>query len=50
MKEATAEVLDMLPSNMASSMKAELKSAEDNVKKVSEKMKEIPKVGMQHLS
>jgi hypothetical protein len=49
MKEATAPVLNMLPANMANSMKTELKNAEDNSKKVGEKMKEIPKVGMQHL-
>jgi hypothetical protein len=48
-KEATAPVLNMLPANMASTMKTELKNAEESSKKVGEKMKEIPKVGMQHL-
>jgi hypothetical protein len=49
-KEATAPVLNMLPSNMASTMKTELKNAEESSKKMGEKMKEIPKVGMQHLA
>ena len=49
MKQATAPVLNMLPSNIARSMKTELKNAEENGKKVGEKMKEIPKVSMQHL-
>jgi hypothetical protein len=48
-KEATAPVLIMLPSNTASSIKAELQGAEENDKKVTKKMKEISTVGGQHL-
>jgi predicted extracellular nuclease len=45
MKAATAQILNLLPSDVSALMKVELREAEVNSKKVGTKMKEINQVG-----